>query len=241
MYSVIRKLADWTTQDLVRLEEKRIILLKKIIMIPFSKTVNNYYESITCNWKIDYAVLLLILHLIIIIKIKFGERRYYIVTSLKNKIENNSTWDGLFYQSKWVKINSSRVFSVFHFMYVAVNAPNCFLCYIQLKILNAFFTILTFILNIKFYVQVNLPAWAYENQLKCKKMRFLSKMSEINSWWFIFKLSDWTIFKSVHFWLVYWNYMPLVSFNSTLLPDFFFLNDKIMKTIFCNFFLLHNA
>ena len=29
--------------------------------------------------------------------------------SLKNKIENNSTWEGAFYQSEWAKINSSWV------------------------------------------------------------------------------------------------------------------------------------
>ena len=30
-------------------------------------------------------------------------------TRLKNKIENNSTWEGAFYQSEWVKINWSWV------------------------------------------------------------------------------------------------------------------------------------
>ena len=32
---------------------------------------------------------------------------------LKKKIENNSTWEGAFYQSKWDKINSSWVILVF--------------------------------------------------------------------------------------------------------------------------------
>ena len=34
-------------------------------------------------------------------------------TRLKNKIENNSTWEGDFYQSEWVKINSNWVILVF--------------------------------------------------------------------------------------------------------------------------------
>ena len=32
---------------------------------------------------------------------------------LKNKIENNSTWEGVFYQIDWVKMNSSWVILVF--------------------------------------------------------------------------------------------------------------------------------
>ena len=34
-------------------------------------------------------------------------------TSLKNKIKNNSFWEGSFYQSEWVEINSSWVILVF--------------------------------------------------------------------------------------------------------------------------------
>ena len=30
-------------------------------------------------------------------------------THLKNKIENNSTWKGAFYQNEWVKIDSNWV------------------------------------------------------------------------------------------------------------------------------------
>ena len=37
----------------------------------------------------------------------------YVHTHLKNKIENNSTWEGEFYQSEWVKIYSSWVILVF--------------------------------------------------------------------------------------------------------------------------------
>ena len=34
-------------------------------------------------------------------------------TRLKNKIENNSTWEGAFYQSEWLKTNSRWVVLVF--------------------------------------------------------------------------------------------------------------------------------
>ena len=36
-----------------------------------------------------------------------------IYTRSKNEIENNSAWEGVFYQSEWVKINSSWVILVF--------------------------------------------------------------------------------------------------------------------------------
>ena len=42
-------------------------------------------------------------------------------TGLKNKIENNSTWGGAFYQSEWVKINSSWVTLVFS-LYVLLHS-----------------------------------------------------------------------------------------------------------------------
>ena len=48
-------------------------------------------------------------------------------------------------------------------------------------------------LNIKFYVYVNSPAWADENQLKCKKVLFLSGMSELT------QDELFSIFKSEHF------------------------------------------
>ena len=35
------------------------------------------------------------------------------VTSLKKKLENNSTWEDAFYQSEWVKINTNWVILVF--------------------------------------------------------------------------------------------------------------------------------
>ena len=42
---------------------------------------------------------------------------------LKNKIENNSTSEGLFYQSEWVKLSN---FSFVHIMCVAANACELF-------------------------------------------------------------------------------------------------------------------
>ena len=61
-------------------------------------------------------------------------------TRLKKKTENNSAWEGAFYQSDWVKINSSWVILVFHFMCVAANAFELF-CMAYLTILNAFYII----------------------------------------------------------------------------------------------------
>ena len=40
-------------------------------------------------------------------------------------IESNSTWEGAFYQSEWVKINLSY-FLFFHFMCAAANASELF-------------------------------------------------------------------------------------------------------------------
>ena len=46
-------------------------------------------------------------------------------TRLKKKTENNSTWEGAFYQSEWVKINSDWVILVFS-LCVAPNASEMF-------------------------------------------------------------------------------------------------------------------
>ena len=48
------------------------------------------------------------------------------ITRFKNKIGNNSTEEGAFYQNEWVKINSSWVISFFHFMFVAANTSELF-------------------------------------------------------------------------------------------------------------------
>ena len=47
-------------------------------------------------------------------------------THLKNKIENNSTWEGAFYQSEWVKINQVELFSLFHIKSIAANISELF-------------------------------------------------------------------------------------------------------------------
>ena len=71
------------------------------------------------------------------------------------------------------------------------------------------------ILNIKFYVHVNSPAWANENQLKCEKVRFFSKMSEMNSRWVIFNHLEWTVFKSVNKSKMVLCYSPLLDSPSS--------------------------
>ena len=47
-------------------------------------------------------------------------------TGLKKKIENYLTWEGAFYQSEWVKINSSGVIFVFTLLCVAANTSQLF-------------------------------------------------------------------------------------------------------------------
>ena len=48
-------------------------------------------------------------------------------TCLKNKIESNSTWERTFYQTEWVKINSSCViFIFFSFKSVVGNVSEMF-------------------------------------------------------------------------------------------------------------------
>ena len=64
----------------------------------------------------------------------------------------------------------------------------------------------------KFYIHVNSPAWADENELKCEKGRFYSEMNEINSRWVIFNLYEWKLFKSeiVHSYVIF-KYIQAVS------------------------------
>ena len=48
------------------------------------------------------------------VQIKFlAVIKFWFFTRLKNKFENNLTWEGVFYQSEWVKINLSWVTLVF--------------------------------------------------------------------------------------------------------------------------------
>ena len=53
------------------------------------------------------------------------------------------------------------------------------------KYWTLFIPIQPFILNVKFYIHVNSPAWADENQIKCEKVRFLSEMSKVK-WRLVF-------------------------------------------------------
>ena len=57
----------------------------------------------------------------------------------KKRFKNNLSSEGLFYQSEWVKINSSWVTLFFHFMCDAVNASELF-CMAQLANNECFFT-----------------------------------------------------------------------------------------------------
>ena len=59
----------------------------------------------------------------------------FLVTSLKNKIENNSTWEGAFYQIEWVKFTEVELLSFFHFLCVAANASELF-CMVHLVNIN---------------------------------------------------------------------------------------------------------
>ena len=71
--------------------------------------------SVDCFWR-NFSFLTQIMYLFNIC----------FITSLKNKIENNSTWEGTFYQSEWVKLIQAELFSLFHFMCVAANAFELF-------------------------------------------------------------------------------------------------------------------
>ena len=60
------------------------------------------------------------------------------VTRLKNKIENNSIWEGAFYQSEGNKINSNWVIFIFYFMCDAAKARKLF-CVAHLVNSESFF------------------------------------------------------------------------------------------------------
>ena len=51
---------------------------------------------------------------------------YVSYACLKHTIENNSTWDDAFYENDWIKINSSWVTLVFHFICIVANASELF-------------------------------------------------------------------------------------------------------------------
>ena len=108
-----------------------------------------------------------------------------ICTRLKNRIKNNSTWEGTFYQSDWVKIDSCSVILVFHFMCVAANASELFCMAHLSNINNAFYTILNFHSKYQILYKGKLTV---KNQFKCEKVYFRTEMSEIYSRCVIFNL-----------------------------------------------------
>ena len=64
--------------------------------------------------------------------IKITKRLIWSGARFKNEIENNSTWEGTFYQSERVKIYSRWVILVLNFMCVAANASKLFcLAYLE--------------------------------------------------------------------------------------------------------------
>ena len=65
------------------------------------------------------------------LKYEYHIRYYQCVAKIKNihdknMIKNNTTLQGVFYQSEWVKINSSWAILVFQFMCVAANASELY-------------------------------------------------------------------------------------------------------------------
>ena len=120
-----------------------------------------------------------------------------IFTLLKNKIENNSTREGAFYQNALIKINSIWVISFFHLMCVVANASKLFYTANLANIERFLYHSNLSFQKYKFYTHVNSPVWVDKNHLKYEKVHFLFEMSEINSWWFIFNLLEWTHFKCV--------------------------------------------
>ena len=73
---------------------KRNELVYSIILVPITKYIIKY----SCENMI-YFVFCVILN----------------SSRLKDKFENNSTWEGAFNQSEWVNINSGRVIFIFSF------------------------------------------------------------------------------------------------------------------------------
>ena len=58
----------------------------------------------------------------------FGLTRFELLTQTlkKQKIETNSTWEGVFNQREWVKINSSWDFFIFSLYVCCANASELF-------------------------------------------------------------------------------------------------------------------
>ena len=134
--------------------------------------------------------------------------RSCLLTRLKNKIDNNSTWEGAFYQSEWVKTNSCWVSLVFHFMCVAANASQLF-CMTRLENSE------------RFLWHSNLSFWI--SDFMCMKTRQL-ELTKINSsvsrcvfspkWEKLTQDELFSIFKSKHFLRVWSTTLNPWSFNA---------------------------
>ena len=92
-----------------------------------------------------------------------------VFTRLKKKIENNSTWESAFYQSEWVKINSSWVTFIFFAILcvLLLMHPNSFVWPIY-QIFNAFYTILTFHLKYQIFYECKIAnfSWCKATQVR---------------------------------------------------------------------------
>ena len=79
-----------------------------------------------------------------------------------------------------LKLTQVELFSLFHFKSKAANKFKL-IVWLCKQIKNAFNTILVFILNYDFYIDVNSPVRDDEIRLKFEKVRFFDGVSEINS------------------------------------------------------------
>ena len=103
---------------------------------------------------------------------------------------------------RFTKLNVLKLTSFFHFftLYVfLLMHPNCFVSSIY-QTLNGFYSILKFYFKYQNLYACKLDTLNWWKSLKCKKVRFTSEMSEINSRWVILNLKKWTHFKSVLQW-----------------------------------------
>ena len=88
--------------------------------------------------------------------------------TLENKIENNLTLEGAFYQSEWVEINSSWVIFIFFFFKCKPSHVSEWFCRPHLAIMNAFHTILNFHFNkqILYPCKLASPSWWESAQVR---------------------------------------------------------------------------
>ena len=97
---VAEKYSYWVPgEHLIKITRRGLLaVIHRYVLLDFVSCISLAHYNI--YWCVMHMV-----HKIIIIIL--------LITRLKNKIENNSTWEGAFYQSEWAKINSSWVTLVF--------------------------------------------------------------------------------------------------------------------------------